>query len=223
MGAGLIAAATTTAVRPVVTADPVQSGRPGLPRILGWADRQGRDTVRGVVTARSDPAQRVRIRLGGNGRRVLLTGHIVTGVGLLGSVAVVLAINIRAAATSDPVLAASSYEMLAMLTLLFGIPLSFASLISGVLLGLSSKWGVIRYGWVVTKLVLLIGVILMGALVLGPGTDSMRSGDGGAEARLITGSAYVCALLLATGLSVFKPRRKRRVGHVQKRPGVSSA
>jgi len=164
------------------------------------------------------------VRIGVTGRRALLTGHIVTSVGLLGSVAVVLAINIRAAATSDAELAASSYELLAMLTLLFGIPLSFASLISGVLLGLSSKWGIIRYGWVVTKLVLLIGVILMGALVLGPGTDSMRNGDGGAEPRLIAGSAYdVSALLIATGFSVFKPRRRQPRGHVSERPEVFSA
>lgn len=172
--------------------------------------------------APAEPSRRVRVRIGATGRRVLLTGHIVTGVGLLGSVAGVLAINIRAATTSDPQLAASSYELLAMLTLLFGIPLSFASLISGVLLGLSSRWGVVRHGWVVTKLVLLIGVILMGAVVLGPGTDAMRNGEGGAEARLIAGSAYdVWALLVSTGFSVFKPRR-RRAGHVSERPGVFS-
>ena len=57
---------------------------------------------------------------------------------------------------------------------------------------------------------LLLGVLLVGALVLGPGTDAMRNGDGGAETRLIAGSAYdVIALLGATGLSVFKPRRRR--------------
>jgi hypothetical protein len=176
-----------------------------------------------VVAAETNSSRRVRVRIGVTGRRALLTGHIITGVGLLGSVAVVLAINIRAATTADAQLAASSYDLLAMLTLLFGIPLSFASLISGVLLGLSSQWGVLRYGWVMTKLVLLIGVILMGALVLGPGTDSMRDGDGGAEARLIAGAGYdVFALLCSTGLSVFKPRR-RRVRHVAQRSGVSSA
>lgn len=149
--------------------------------------------------------------MGLRARRALLTGHIVTGVGLLGSVAVVLAINIRAAATADAELAASSYELLAMLTLAFGIPLSFASLISGVVLGLATPWGVVRYGWVIAKLVLVIGVILVGSLVLGPGTDAMRHGDGGAETRLIVGASYdVVALMLATGLSVFKPRRGRR-------------
>ena len=72
--------------------------------------------------------------------------------------------------------------------------------------------GSVRYGWVAAKLALQVGVILVGALVLGPGTDAMRSGDGGAEARLIAGSAYdVVALAVATGLSVFKPRRRRAV------------
>jgi len=150
-------------------------------------------------------------------RRAVLTAHIIAGVGLLGDVAAVLAINVRAATTSDPELAAASYELLTMFTVLFGIPLSFAALITGIVLGLASKWGVLRYGWVVAKLVLLVGVILVGALVLGPGTEAMRSGEGGAEAWLIAGSAYdVVALTLATGLSVFKPggrraaRRRRR-------------
>jgi hypothetical protein len=59
------------------------------------------------------------------------------------------------------------------------------------------------------KLALLVGVVLVGALVIGPGTEAMRSGDGGAEPRLIAGSGYdVAALLLATGLSAFKPRRR---------------
>lgn len=81
------------------------------------------------------------------------------------------------------------------------------------MLGLATPWGVVRHAWVATKLALLVGVLLVGALVLGPGTDAMRNGSGGADARLIAGSAYdVVALLVATGLSVFKPRRRRRPG-----------
>lgn len=152
-----------------------------------------------------------RLKLRPAVRRAVLTAHIIAGVGLLGDVAAVLAINVRAATTGDPELAAASYELLGMFTVLFGIPLSFGALGTGVLLGLGGKWGVVRYDWVAAKLVLLIGVILVGALVLGPGTEAMRSGDGGAQARLIAGAGYdVVALALATGLSVFKPGRRRR-------------
>ena len=170
-------------------------------------------------TASARPRARFRLRPGA--RRALLTVHIIAGVGLLGDVAAVLAINVRAATTADAALAAASYELLAMFTVLFGIPLSFVALGTGILLGLASPWGVVRHAWVAAKLALLLGVILVGALVLGPGTEAMRSGDGGAEARLIAGSAYdVVALSLATGLSVFKPRRRaaRRRNPPESRP-----
>jgi uncharacterized membrane protein len=146
---------------------------------------------------------RPRIKLSPGTRRALLTTHIVASVGLLGDVAVLLATAVRAATTDDPQLAASAYELMSMFSMVFGIPLSFASLITGVLLGLATKWGVLRYGWVMTKLLLIVTVILAGALVVGP------SEDGGHDALLIAGATYqACALLLATGLSVFKPRRR---------------
>jgi hypothetical protein len=122
----------------------------------------------------------------------------------------VVAINVRAATTSDPQLAASAYELLTMFSVVFGIPLSLASLATGVVLGTGSKWGVVRYGWVAAKLGLNLSVILVGALVIGPATAAMAGGSGGREAVLIAASAYdVVALSVATGLSVFKPRRRR--------------
>ena len=163
-------------------------------------------SIKPVTATRS-----ARIALRPGTRRAVLTAHIIAGVGLLGDVGAVLAVNLRAAGTGDAALASASYELLGMFTVLFGIPLSFIALITGLLLGSASHWGVVRYAWVIAKLVLLVGVILVGAFVLGPGTEAMRTGDGGAEARLIAGSAYdVVALTVATGLSVFKPRRRRR-------------
>jgi len=141
----------------------------------------------------------------------VLTLHIVAGVGLLGDVAAILAINVRAATTSDPQLAASAYELLTIFPVLFGIPLSMTSLATGLVLGLGSKWGVLRYRWVTAKLLLNVSVILVGALLIGPATEAMVAGRDGSEAVLIGASAYdVVALLLATGLSVFKPGRRRR-------------
>jgi len=141
----------------------------------------------------------------------VLTLHIVAGVGLLGDVAAILAINVRAATTSDPQLAAAAYELLTMFPVLFGIPLSMTSLATGLVLGLGSKWGVLRYRWVTAKLLLNVSVILVGALIIGPTTAAMVEGRDASEAMLIGASAYdVAALLLATGLSVFKPGRRRR-------------
>ncbi len=140
----------------------------------------------------------------------MLTLHIVAGVGLLGDVAVILAINIRAAATDDPQLAAAAYELLTLFPVLFGIPLSLTSLATGLVLGLGSKWGVLRYRWVTAKLLLNLSVILVGAFVIGPTTAALADGRDASSGVLIAASAYdVVALLLATGLSVFKPGRRR--------------
>ena len=144
-------------------------------------------------------------------RRAVLTVHIIASVGLLGDCAAVLAINVRAAATGDPALAAASYDLLAMFSVVFGIPLSFTALGTGLVLGLGTKWGVLRHRWVTAKLVLLVTVILAGALVLGPATAAMRDGaSSGNQTLLILASAYdVLVLALATALSVFKPGRRR--------------
>jgi uncharacterized membrane protein len=143
-------------------------------------------------------------------RRAVLTVHIIASVGLLGDCAGVLAINIRAAATGDPGLAAASYELLDMFSFVFGIPLSMTALVTGIALGLGTKWGVLRHFWVTAKLLLILSVILVGALVIGPATAAMGDGRGGAETVLILASAYdVLALALATGLSVFKPGKRR--------------
>ena len=148
-------------------------------------------------------------RLSPRARRAILTTHIVASVGLLGDCAAVLATAIRAATTDDRELAASAYELMSMFSFVFGIPLSFAALGTGLALGLGSKWGVLRHGWVLAKLLVIVSVILVGAFVIGPSEAAMTDGDGGRETVLIVAPAYqVLALCVTTGLSVYKPRRR---------------
>ena len=133
-------------------------------------------------------------------------------VGLLGEVSAFLAIAARAAGTRDASLAAAAYDLLAMFQILFGIPLSFLALLTGLRRGLGTKWGVLRYPVGVTiKLLLLVSVILVGALLLGPSVDAIRGGDDGVEGRIVAGAAWdVVALTTAAVLSVYKPGRARR-------------
>jgi hypothetical protein len=141
-------------------------------------------------------------------RRSVLTAHIIVSVGLLGDAAAFLAVSVRAAGSDDPAFAAASYELLDMFSVVFGIPLSFAALITGLTLAIGGKWGVLRYPWVTTKLLLIVSVILVGAFVIGSAPDELRSGTGGSEARLIGGATWdVLALSVAVGLGVFKPGR----------------
>ena len=139
-------------------------------------------------------------------RKLLLTVHIIFSVGLFGDSAGYLAVAIRGDTSSDASIANSSYQTLRMFAFVFGIPLSFAALLTGLLLGLATKWGVFRYPWVTTKLLLIVSVIAVGAIVLNKGMNAMLTGHGGAEGQLIAGAAYdVVALAAATALGVFKP------------------
>ena len=160
------------------------------------------------------PARRLRPGV----RRAVLTVHIAASVALLGSCAAIVAIHVRAASTSHAGLAASAYELLGMFPTLFGIPLSLTALVTGVALGLGSRWGVLRYPWVAAKLVLLLSVIVVGAVVLGPQTAAMADQGSGSRALLIAASAWdVVALSVATCLSVYKPGRARDRAAVRRR------
>ena len=152
-----------------------------------------------------------RTRLSARGRRTLLTAHILLSVGLFGDVAGFLAVAIRAASTDDPAVARASYDILAMFSTFFGIPLSLGALLTGIGLGLGTRWGVLRYPWTTAKLILVLTVVLMGALVLGPSVEQMRDGSGGVEGRILLGAGWdLLALGTATVLSVFKPGKARR-------------
>jgi hypothetical protein len=170
-------------------------------------------SVSRIVNATSTPKSPAVARrtLSPRTRRAVLTTHIIGSVGLLGDVAAVLAVNVRAATTTDAGFASASYELLQMFSMVFGIPLSFAALITGLTLGLGSKWGVLRHVWVTAKLMLLLSVILVGALVIGPATNEMRAGNGDAETVLIAAAAWdVLALTVATALSIYRPGKRRQ-------------
>ena len=140
-------------------------------------------------------------------RNVVLTVHIVVSVGLLGDSAGFLAVSIRRALSDDPAFVDASLDLLGTFALFFGIPLSFLSLLTGLALGLGTRWGIFRYPWVITKLVLVVTVIAVGAIVLRP---VLADENGPGSAPLIIGAAYdVVALAIATTLGVFKPGRAR--------------
>lgn len=141
----------------------------------------------------------------------VLTFHIIVSVGLLGDSAGYLAVAVHAARLDDPAAANASYHIMQMLAFVFGIPLSFLALLSGLWLTYLTRWKLFQYPWVTTKFLLITSVILVGAFVLKGGMEAMLEGTGGTEARLIGGSAYdVIALTTAAILGVFKPGKQFR-------------
>jgi uncharacterized membrane protein SirB2 len=54
------------------------------------------------------------------------------------------------------------------------VPLSVAGLVTGITLGLGTRWGVFRSRWVTAKLLLLVSVMLVGTFVIGPAETAVR-------------------------------------------------
>jgi hypothetical protein len=160
---------------------------------------------------RAEPNRGARIFLPLRARQAVLTVHIIMSVGLLGDAAGFLAIAIRAAATNDRLVAVHAVDVLAMLSVVFGIPLSFGAILTGLTLGIGTKWGIFRYPWVTTKLLLIVSVMMVGGLIIGPAQKAMLDGVADTSGRLIAAASYdVIALAVATTLSVFKPGRPFR-------------
>lgn len=160
-----------------------------------------------------------RFRLTGSVRKGFLLVHILSAALWFG-VDIALGILVTTALlTDDPATAGTALQAVRMFAVwpMFGA--SLASLATGVVLGLGSKYGLLRYWWVAVKL----GVnVLMSTLIV----MSLRPGiDQAATAAPTTDLLYpviVAPSLLLTAylLSVWKPRariRRRRARDDQAR------
>jgi hypothetical protein len=141
-------------------------------------------------------------------RNTVLTAHIMVSVGLLGDSAGFLAVALRMSAADDPATIGELARVLDMFASVFGIPLSIAAIVTGVTLGLGSKWGVFRYPWVIAKLLLIVSVMLVGGFAIGPALTTTLQTGANTGPQLVVAALYdVVALSIATALSVFKPGR----------------
>lgn len=161
-------------------------------------------------------------RLTGARRKTLLTIHIAPAVALLGTSSGLLITAVFAATRGDSQQAHTLYELMRLLTYSLGIPLSFLALTTGVVLAVTSKWGLLRYWRVAAKLALLLATILVGALPTGASIDAMLDatepggpGDDGAQWMLVAAvGAHAAMVLAAIFLAVFKPGGRFRRSRV---------
>jgi hypothetical protein len=163
------------------------------------------------------------VRLGRRARRAVLTVHIL-GAGTWIGIDVVLGVLVfTALVTSSTATEALCYQALE----LFAVwPLLIAGLLtlaSGIVLGLGTKYGLLRYRWVAVKLVINVVLVALVAVALRPGlAEAAAYGEllaAGESARSDVANLVFppvvsgVALVTATVLSVFKPwgrlRRKQ--------------
>lgn len=153
-------------------------------------------------TGRSRGGRAFRLRR--RPHKIALTAHILAAVGWFGIAIAVAFGAIAAAVTSDEALSRALYRTLETLPWL-SIPTGITAVATGSLLGLGTTYGLVRYWWVVAKIVIAVAVILTDALIVVlVARDAAVTGQ--AQPPLYGSTiAHVVVLAAATVLSVFKP------------------
>ncbi|WP_173042266.1 DUF2269 domain-containing protein [Phytohabitans flavus] len=166
-------------------------------------------------------------------RRFALTVHVSTSVGWLGAVVVFLVLAVLAMVSRDLQVVRSAYLVMEPAAWYVLLPFAVASLASGLVQPLGTMWGLVRHYWVLFKLAINVGavlVLLMYTQTLASLADAAarttltRDELGAMGASPTIHSVLALALLLAaTALAIYKPRgttpfaRRRR-----RRPGADN-
>lgn len=155
-------------------------------------------------------------------RKVALTAHDTSLVGWLGAVAAFLALALAGLNSQDAQLVRAAYLAMELTDWFVIVPLTLASLLTGLVSSLGTSWGLLRYYWVLTKLVMtvLTTVVLLahmqpisGLAEVAAKTTLSSAGLRGLRIQVVlpTGAALL-VLLVATTLSTYKPPGRTRHG-----------
>ncbi|WP_217214949.1 hypothetical protein [Streptomyces sp. AC550_RSS872] len=160
-------------------------------------------------------------------RKLTLTLHVASSVGWLGAVAAFLALAVAGLSSSSPQTVQSSYVAMELVGWSVIVPLSIASLLTGVLQSLGTVWGLLRYYWVIAKLLITVLATLLllvhmqpvGHLADAAARATLAGGElEGMRIQLVAdAAAALLVLLAAAALSVFKPRGVTRYGRRRQR------
>ena len=148
-------------------------------------------------------------------RKLALTVHITASVGWLGALGVFFAHALAMLVSEDQQVARASSLAMGLTAWLVILPLSMATVVTGLVQALGTAWGLVRHYWVLFKLVLTAiatGVLLlkMGPITLlaeAASTAAFARGDllGLRQSLAFHAAGGLVVLLAALVLAVYKP------------------
>jgi hypothetical protein len=154
------------------------------------------------------------------GRRALLAAHLVGGVGAIGASLALVALGVAGlSGGADPL---AVYPAMHRVEAWVIRPLAVVSLGTGVVLAVSSHWGLVTYWWVTVKLAIAAVVTLAVFLLLEPALGASAVIASGLSTEPLTDAQRarfavlpaVATVLFAVNvaLGVYKPRGRIRFG-----------
>jgi hypothetical protein len=150
-------------------------------------------------------------------RNLLLTLHVLATVGLFGADVVLLTLGISSVLGAEP---RTIYPAASMIGTVVLAPLAVTSLLSGLLLAATTRWGITKYWWVVIKLAITVALTPVVIFVLVPRLhaaavattgETPRSFSQTERLQLALAPGLASTLLaLNVALAVYKPRARLR-------------
>jgi hypothetical protein len=155
-------------------------------------------------------------------RKVALIAHVITSVGWFGAVAGFLALAVAGLVGRDVQIVRAAYFGMELTGWFVIVPFGLASLLTGIVSSLGTTWGLFRHYWVLAKLVMTVPASILLLVHMQPISSIARAA---AETTLSNSDfrglrvqvaaeagAALLVLLVATVLSVYKPRGMTRYG-----------
>lgn len=148
-------------------------------------------------------------------RKFMLTVHLATSVGWLGAVAAYLVLDLSAATSQDAQAVRAAWFAMKVIVSSIIVPLALASLLTGVVQSLGTKWGLFRYWWVLISFLLTIVATFVLLVETGQisriaeiaanpatSTDNLRT----LGSTLLHSVGGLLVLIVITTLNVYKPQ-----------------
>lgn len=171
-------------------------------------------------------------------RKLILAVHLTASVGWLGAAAAYLPLDITIALGDEPDTVRGAWAAMGVIATSVLVPLAFASLLTGIVISLGTRWGLIRHWWVVVSFVLTVVaviVLLIESRVISE-SAAIATSPATTTARLLAlpptlphSVGGLLVLLVVQWLNVFKPqgltpygwrRQQEDRARVQRRPPV---
>lgn len=155
-------------------------------------------------------------------RKLTLTAHVTASVGWLGALAVFLAHALASLISQDEQMVRAASLAMGLTAWFVILPLSLASLITGLVQAMGTAWGLIRHYWIVFKLLLSAVATIVLLLKLEPisylaeiaaqAAFSSTELIGLRTSLMVHAAGGLLVLLAAAVLAIYKPAGMTRYG-----------
>jgi hypothetical protein len=152
-------------------------------------------------------------------RKLILAVHLTVSIGWVGAVAAYLALGVAATSSNDASTIRSAWTAMEIVGWQVIVPLALASLVTGLVMALGTKWGLFRHYWVIISFSLTVfatAILLLHMPDVSAIASEVRQAEP-SQLTLVGGDLFhagvgLGVLLVVLVLNIYKPAGLTRYG-----------